>query len=249
MAGNLFFVPNAAEFFESLVSLLQQCELCRQENSDGGLAEFLGRRLEEYQRVMYGRVRESVSGEETELTRDLERLIEVIGRQLESLTTLYSDHDHQIDAEMTSMGEDSTLFIITRSDNAGRLRYEITQEQIHSLRKALGFRWVDIARILGMSTTQEFGMPLGHHSSFSSLPDEELDNDIRNIILITPQSGVGLVQGALRSRGLRVQRRRVIEHIRIVGIGTSLQWRQMRGNLFICKYFLIYFPALASITS
>ena len=30
---------------------------------------------------------------------------------------------------------------------------------------------------------------------------------------------------------------------------TSLQWRLMRGNLFKCKYFLIYSPALASIAS
>ena len=47
---------------------LQQCELCCQENSDGGLVEFLRRRLEEYQRtlrVMYGRVRESVAFQET----------------------------------------------------------------------------------------------------------------------------------------------------------------------------------------
>ena len=129
---------------------------------------------------------------------------------------------------MTSMGEDSTLFIVTRSGNAGRPRYEITQEQIHSLREALGFRWVDIARMLGMSTRtlsrrrQEFGMPLGHHNNFSSLPDEELDNYIRNILLITPQSGVGLVQGALRSRGLRVQRRRVIEALQRLDPVTSV---------------------------
>ena len=31
--------------------------------------------------------------------------------------------------------------------------------------------------------------------------------------------------------------------------GTSLQWRLMRGNLFKCKYFLMYSPALASIAS
>ena len=41
------------------------------------------------------------------------------------------------------------------------------QEQIHGLREALGFRWVDIARMLEMSPRtlsrqrQEFGMPLG----------------------------------------------------------------------------------------
>ena len=55
------YIPNANEFFESLLSLLQQCGDCVNENTDGGHAEFLAMRLEEYQRtlrVMYGRVTE-----------------------------------------------------------------------------------------------------------------------------------------------------------------------------------------------
>ena len=57
-------------------------------------------------------------------------------------------------------------------------------------------------------------MPLGQEHNFSSLSDGDLENIVRSIILVTPQSGVGLVQGALRSRGLRIQRRRVIEALR-----------------------------------
>ena len=60
MADNRFFVSNTEEFFEGLVALLQQCGLCCQERSDGGLVEFLRRHLGEY-RVMYGRERESVA--------------------------------------------------------------------------------------------------------------------------------------------------------------------------------------------
>ena len=61
--------------------------------------------------------------------------------------------------------------------NAERPRYEIRQEQIHELRRALGFRWVDIARMLGMSPRtlsrqrQEFGLPLGQQHKFSSWSD------------------------------------------------------------------------------
>ena len=51
MAAKMFFVPNTEAFFKGLVALLQQCGLCCQENSDGGRAEFLARRLEEYQRL------------------------------------------------------------------------------------------------------------------------------------------------------------------------------------------------------
>ena len=42
MAANRFFVPNTEEFSEDLIALLQQCGLCCQEYSDGGLTEFLG---------------------------------------------------------------------------------------------------------------------------------------------------------------------------------------------------------------
>ena len=61
MASNRFYIPNVNEFFEGLLSLLQQCGDCVNENTDGGHGEFLVRRLEEYQRtlrVMYGRVTE-----------------------------------------------------------------------------------------------------------------------------------------------------------------------------------------------
>ena len=70
MASNHFYIPNANEFFEGLLSLLYQCGDCLNENTDGGHAEFLARRLEEYQRtlrVMYGRVMESVQGNQLTL--------------------------------------------------------------------------------------------------------------------------------------------------------------------------------------
>ena len=60
--------------------------------------------------------------------------------------------------------------------NAERPRYEIRQEQIHELRGALGFRWVDIARMLGMSPRtlsrqrQEFGMPSVNSINFPPGP-------------------------------------------------------------------------------
>ena len=50
-------VPNTEEVFEGLVTFQQQFGLFCHENWDGGLAEFLGIRLAEYQRtlrVMYG---------------------------------------------------------------------------------------------------------------------------------------------------------------------------------------------------
>ena len=143
--------------------------------------------------------------------------MQVVDSRLQSLATLYSDYHYQGSTEELSTTQNSQLFILERSGNPGRPRFEIRQEQIHGLREALGFRWVDIARMLGMSPRtlnrrrQEFGMPLGQQHNFSSLSDADLDNIVRSILSVTLQSGVGLVRGALRSRGLRIQRRRVIE--------------------------------------
>ena len=113
MASNRFYIPNADEFFEArLLSLLQQCRDCLHENSDGGHAEFLARRLEEYQRtlrVIYGRVRES--DQENQLTQDLESLMQVIGTRLQSLATLYSDIYYQGSTEQSKTLENSLLFV------------------------------------------------------------------------------------------------------------------------------------------
>ena len=76
-----------------------------------------------------------------------------------------------------NMGKDSAIFTIARPGNAVRPTNEVMQEKIHGPRKALGFRWVDIARMLGMSTRtlsrrcQELCMLLGHQHNFSTLSD------------------------------------------------------------------------------
>ena len=71
-------------------------------------------------------------------------------------------------------------------------------------------------------------MPIGHQQNFSNLSDAELDQIISEILALTPQSGLRLVQGALRSRGYRIQRRRVAEALQRLDPVTSAL-RQSRG--------------------
>ena len=158
-----------------------------------GHAEFLARRLEEYQctlRMMCGWVVLSVQG--NQLTQDLELLMQVMDSRLQSLATLYSDFHYQGSTEETNTTQNSWLFTLERSGNAGTpIRYKIRQEQIHGLREALWFRWVDIARMLGMSPgtltqrMQEFGLPLGQQHNPSNLSDTDLDNIVRHILSVT----------------------------------------------------------------
>ena len=76
------------------------------------------------------------------------------------------------------------------------------------LREGVGFRWTDIARILGVSTRtlsrrrQGLGMSVGHDSNFCQISDAPLDDSVREILTSAPQVGIGLIRGALKSRGV-----------------------------------------------
>ena len=98
--------------------------------------------------MTYGRVTESA--QENQLTQDLELLMQVMNSRLQSLAKLNSDVHYQGTTEESITTQNSQLFTLERLGNAERPRYKIRQEQIHGLREALGFRWVDIARMLGM---------------------------------------------------------------------------------------------------
>ncbi|CAB4001376.1 Hypothetical predicted protein [Paramuricea clavata] len=83
-ARNRLYIPNLEEFFNDFFQLIQQCSNCIQENSNGRLAEFLGRRLEEYQRslrVMYGRLRD-FRNNTPDLLNDFEQILDVVSRIL-----------------------------------------------------------------------------------------------------------------------------------------------------------------------
>ena len=101
----------------------------------------------------------------------------------------------------------------------GRPRVQIFREQLENLHGSAGFRWADVARILGVSartSIYEHGIAVGEATEFSNISDHDLDNAVREISGTTPNSGQRLVEGGLRQRGLRIQRRRIQEAIRRV---------------------------------
>ena len=102
-----FYIPNANEFFEGLLSLLEQYGDCVNEDTDGGHPEFLARRLEEYQRtlrVMYGRVTESA---QDYCSRISLLLMQIMNSILQSLTTLSSEFHYQGTTEDSSTMQNS----------------------------------------------------------------------------------------------------------------------------------------------
>ena len=223
MAVRRLYIPNVEEFFDDFLQLIQRCNECLQGGANGGLAEFLGRRLDEYQRslrVMYGHLRD-FRNNSPDLLNDFEHLLNMVGQIKNSLESLYSD------GNVGELPVNDALCTTVNDGFVGRPRFEFTQEQIQMLRHRLGFRWVDIATILGISSRtlsrrrQEFGMPVGQNYNFSSISSDELDRLVREILTTTPQSGLYLIIGALRSRGIYVQRRRVIETLHRLDPVTS----------------------------
>ena len=50
MVADNFFIPNAEEFFASILSIFTQCAAC-QDVRDGDQAELLSRRIEQYEEI------------------------------------------------------------------------------------------------------------------------------------------------------------------------------------------------------
>ena len=112
MASNRFYIPKVNEFFEGLISLLQQCGDCVNENTDGGHAEFLARRPRGISTHFACDVWPSYGVgpallQQNQLTQDLERLIQITNSRLQSLATLNSDFHYEDNTEESSTTQNS----------------------------------------------------------------------------------------------------------------------------------------------
>ncbi len=111
----------------------------------------------------------------------------------------------------------------------GRPQYSISAEQISHL-VSLGMNWQSIAMCLGVSSRtlyrhrQQLGVqPL----MYSTLSNDSLNRVVGEILQSTTNTGERYVHGSLRSRGLRIQRRRVRQSLQEIDpIGRSFRRRR-----------------------
>ena len=115
----------------------------------------------------------------------------------------------------------------TQGSTGGRPRYNITKEQIETLRET-GMNWKKITLCLGISEStlyrrrQEFGI----YESFVDISYEELYTVITGMLTQTPYAGESYVSGGLRARGSFVQRYRLREILsQIDPVGRALRRR------------------------
>lgn len=201
------------EFFTTLLTLLQSSF---NENLSLDSAEFFARRLDGYERnlsVLNSRLQETFP-EEEQLLSDLGSLIRITHQQRECCEAL-SYRNFFLEEQS---GARSIVRVIR--SGIGRPTVEVSQALLQVLHDNVGFSWAQIARNLGISERtirrrrNSFAMP--NNESFSNVHDNDLDEIVREVLHITPRIGYRLMQGALRNRGITVQRRRVLDSLRKV---------------------------------
>ena len=117
------------------------------------------------------------------------------------------------------------------SGTPGRPKLDIPYEQLNFLVER-GFTTVKIAELLGVSVRtierrfQNFGLSV--RATYTEITDVQLDETVREIMSIFPNTGYKRMSGYLRSRGIRVQQKRVREAVRRVDPeGTILRALEM----------------------
>lgn len=110
------------------------------------------------------------------------------------------------------------------------LRYNIPAAQLTHMRD-LGFTWMAISRMLSVNIRTLYNhrtqLGLVDYGSFINISNDDLDRLITEVLRQTPGSGETYITGSLRGRGIRVQRWRVRERLRIVDpVGRALRGRR-----------------------
>ena len=124
--------------------------------------------------------------------------------------------------------------------SGGRSRYKIKRERIETLRNT-GMQWKAIARCLGVSSKTLYRRRLeyGLQDSFSDITNEELEWNIRDILKLTPFSGESYIPGALRGRGIFIQRWKIREVLQTVDpVGRAIR----RRSSIQCRFYNVKTP-------
>lgn len=206
------WLPNVEQFFESLY----QCVCNAQQQvqiGENGDCDYWLRRIQNYEPILDSLVTrfQRIHGAQSRLVQNvvqLEQFTTSIRSQLEELSS-HSSNEYPL-----ACG-DRLEPIFYSTGAPGRPRLSLNMDDISNFR-ALGFSWSDISSLYGVSSRtlsrrrQESCVCV---QSYDSITDVELDNIVREVLETTPQAGRNLVRGAIQSRGVNVQRRRIEEAI------------------------------------
>ena len=129
--------------------------------------------------------------------------------------------------EIVNCGRTEGIF----TGSPGRPKFNIPYEQLNFLLERR-FTVGQISALLGVSSRtverrlQEFGLSV--RATYADISEEHLDSTVNQILATFPNTGYKRMSGYLRTRGIRIQQRRIRESKRRVDPqGTLLQALEM----------------------
>lgn len=221
------WLPNLEEFFESYCRVLTDgINLTDIENDR---ADFFARRIEDYERtarILAARLLEAFPAA-LPMHNNISRLLDITTNTRIRLQDRVILHESR---ELENFDESTFQAPVHRTVNQGRPRYVVNERDANELRR-IGFPWTDVSRMIGVSTRtlrrRRHESGTFTNSAYSDITDRDLDDIVREVLQTTPQAGRNLVRGALLSRRLLVQRRRIEASIaRVDPVTTSLRDRR-----------------------
>lgn len=208
-------------FVASIMSLLQELDRCRDSPLDRENAEFLLLRLGGAMRHMH----QVITFVETspEFSQNDVNNLRQLSRELSLIEDLFR--------ALPVFTPSSYRAPVRYTGAVGRPSYEISREQIMLLRSCY-FSWTSIASILGVSRWTIHRRVIDRDIppsflTYSPIQQVELQQIVQEELVSMPRCGERYMQGALRRRGICVQRWRVRDAlISLDPIGRACRWAQ-----------------------
>ncbi len=211
------WLPNVEDFFDSLYRCICTAQQLL-ESGESGDYDYWLRRLESYEPsvdAFITRYRRNNNGVESRLVENLitlQQCLTSIRSQLEGLSSRPLLNENPVFCGETIATD------LCSTGYVGRPRISLNVQDLSNFR-SLGFSWADISSLYGVSSRtlrrRRQESCVGVHS-YDRVSDADLDNVVAEILETTPQAGRNLVRGSLQSRGIHVQRRRIVEAIQRV---------------------------------
>ena len=135
---------------------------------------------------------------------------------------------HSIQNEFDDVNGCVDACAMVRNGRPGRPSYAVSEDQLQHLLE-IGFSATRIAFMLGVSTRtirrRMDDLDLHVSDLYSTLPDNELDMMVNEILTQFPNTGYRMMTGHLKRRGIRVQQYRIRECLhRVAPASIATRW-------------------------
>jgi hypothetical protein len=209
-------------FLLDLPALLEQAER-HIHNDNMNIVEYLRRRLHDYYTALSIIVMHCI--EQNICNEIVLMLREILHRLFASLERYNELCDFNFDGDDASEISSNLSFSEERTHEPGRPRINVSPDTLVDLYN-LHNSWSIVSRQTGLSyrtllrRRREYGLQVantvGPRNTYTEIGEEQLCNAVRDILRTIPDAGETYVIGALRSRGIHIQRWRVRNAIQTV---------------------------------